>query len=86
MSVMEIDIIQPDLTYKLAVNLDNPRMRMVEESLYPSRRALSCQGTHSAPAHSKHLDYFCMATQRQASLYVIGRSLTKPKIFSFQYC
>ena len=83
--VMEINIIQPDLTYKPAVNLDHPCMRMIDESLDPSRRTVSCQRTHGTPAYSKHLNYFCVISQGKASFYVIGRSLPQPEIFSFQY-
>ena len=82
---MEIDIIQPDLTYKPAVNRDHPGMRMIDEPVDPSRRTVSCQWTYGIPAHSKHLDYFCMITQAKACFYVIGRSLPELKIFSFQY-
>lgn len=80
---MEVNIIQPDLTYKLALNFDHPSMRMIDQSLDPSRRAVSCQPTHTAPAHSKHLDYLCVVTQGKASFHVIGRSLPEPKFFPF---
>lgn len=84
-SVMEIDIVQPDLTDKPAANLDDPGMGVVHEPFDPSHRAVSCQRTHIAPAHSEHLDYFCMIAQGKASLHVIGASSPELKIFPFQH-
>lgn len=84
-SVTEIDFVQPDLAYKPAMSLDHPGMRMIDEPLDPSRRAVSCQRTHCAAAHAEHLDYFWMVTQGKTGFHVIDGSSPELKILSFQY-
>lgn len=77
----ETDVIEPDLTYKAAMNLDHPSMRMIDKPLNSSHHTVPCQRTSSGPAHSKNLDYVCMITQRMACFHVIGGSLPELKIF-----
>lgn len=83
---MAIDIVQPNLTDKPAANVDHPRVRMIDESLDPSRSTLSSQRTHITPAHSKHLDYIRVIAQGEASFHIIVGGSPEPKFFPFQVC